>query len=142
MKRLKTEGIVLHRAEVWDGTDYHFIVKQDGSLCPLVPINERGEHAIQYNGNSVGIAIYGDFACLEKGVNDKPTPAQITSTVQLMQMINAMYGGKLWACGHSQLGLKGTNVPIKLTYGHTCPGENFPLKDVILKAAMTPLFRM
>ena len=130
----------MHRAEVWDGKDYHFLVQKDGSILPLTPVDDRGEHAIEYNGSTVAIAVFGDFAALEPGQNNKPTAAQLTSCVLLMQLINSRYGGKLWACGHSQLGTKGTAVASKLIYGHTCPGENFPLADVIAKSGLAKLF--
>jgi N-acetyl-anhydromuramyl-L-alanine amidase AmpD len=134
IKRLKTEGLVVHRAEVFDPGAYHFIVQRDGKVIDNLPVDEKGAHALEYNSKTIGIAIYGDFAALEPGKYHKPTPEQIAACITLMQKLNKMYGGKLWAAGHSQLGLKGTSVPLKLTPGHTCPGENFPLASVILKS--------
>lgn len=140
MNRSKTVGIVIHRAEVWSGKDYHFIIDTKGGILPLVPIDEKGEHAVQLNGTTVAIALFGDFASDEPGLNDKPTAPQISSCLLLMQLINTRYGGKLWACGHSQLGTKGTTVALKLMPGHTCPGENFPLADVIKKSGLASLY--
>jgi len=141
IERKVTNGIVLHRAEVWTGTDYHFLIMKNGAIVPLLPMEEKGAHAVEYNGTTVAIAVFGDFAALEPGQNNAPTTQQLASCVLLMQLINARYGGKLWACGHSQLGLKGTTVPLKLTYGHTCPGENFPLTDVIAESGLIALYK-
>lgn len=134
MKRLRTEGLVLHRAEVFTTTDYHFIIMRDGTVKDNLPVDQKGEHAIFFNGFTIAIAIFGDFASAEPGKNSKPTDAQLSACVTLMQKLNKMYGGNLWASGHSQLGAKATNVPSKLLLGHTCPGENFPLAAVILKS--------
>jgi N-acetyl-anhydromuramyl-L-alanine amidase AmpD len=136
MLRARTEGIVVHRAEVYSNEDYHFIVMKDGSIKPLCPLSDKGAHAIAYNGSTVGVAVFGDFAALEPGLNKFATPAQLTSTVALLQYINALYGMKLWVAGHSELGVAGTSVPAKLTYGHTCPGENFPLNDLVQKSGL------
>jgi N-acetyl-anhydromuramyl-L-alanine amidase AmpD len=114
--------------------DYHFIIMRDGTVKDNVPVADKGEHAIFYNGSTIAIAVFGDFAALEPGRNNVPTPQQIAACISLMQKLNKMYGGKLWASGHSQLGPKGTAVPSKLLPGHTCPGENFPLASVILKS--------
>lgn len=141
MIRSSTKGIVLHRAEVWNGKDYHFIIQTNGSIFPLVPLTDKGEHAIAYNDETVAIATFGDFASLEPGKNNKPTEAQLSSCVLLMQLINSMYGGRLWACGHSQLGTRGTSVPLKLQLGHTCPGEYFPLADIIKRSGLTSFFK-
>lgn len=125
---------MVHRAEVFTTSDYHFIIQRDGSIKENVPVDDRGEHSIYYNGCTVAIAVFGDFASLEPGRNNKPTKQQIDACITLMQKINKMYGGKLWASGHSQLGPKATSNPTKLLPGHTCPGENFPLASVILKS--------
>lgn len=125
---------MIHRAEVFDTLDYHFIIQRDGSIKDNVPVDEKGAHSLNFNGCTVAIALFGDFASLEPGRNNKPTDQQVSTCITLMQKLNKMYGGKLWASGHSQLGPKGTSVPSKLLPGHTCPGENFPLASVILKS--------
>lgn len=138
MKRLKTEGIVLHRAEVTTAFDYHYLVQVDGSVKENVPVDDKGEHAIMYNGTTIAVAIIGCFAALEPAKLAVPTPMQLSATVSLLRLLNRAYGGKLWVCGHSQLGTKGTSVPEKLVWGHTCPGERFPLADVIAKSGLVP----
>jgi N-acetyl-anhydromuramyl-L-alanine amidase AmpD len=125
---------VIHRAEVFTSDDYHFVIFKDGTIKTIVPLAERGAHAIAFNGTTIAIAVFGDFAALEPGLNNHPTQQQLDTCIALMRSLNAMYGNALWAAGHSQLGPTATDVPSKLVYGHTCPGENFPLADVISKS--------
>lgn len=137
MIRPRTEGIVVHRAEVYSATDYHLIVMRDGSIKPLCPLSDKGAHAVNYNSSTIGLAVFGDFAALEPGLNRMPTPAQLDAVLVSLQFLNRLYGGKLWVAGHSELGTAGTDVPSKLTYGHTCPGENFPMDDLVKKSGLT-----
>jgi N-acetyl-anhydromuramyl-L-alanine amidase AmpD len=125
---------VIHRAEVFTSDDYHFVIFKDGTIKTIVPLTERGAHAIAFNGTTIAIAVFGDFAALEPGLNNHPTQQQLDTCIALMRSLNAMYGNALWAAGHSQLGPTATDVPSKLVYGYTCPGENFPLADVISKS--------
>ena len=136
MIRARTDGIILHRAEVYSLTDYHYVVMRDGSVKPLCPLSEKGEHAIAFNGSTIGVAVFGCFAALEPGRNAIPTAPQLGSTIVLLQHLNTMYGMNLWVAGHSELGRAGTSVASKLTYGHTCPGENFPLDDLVKKSGL------
>lgn len=131
MKRRRTDGIVIHRAETYSTDEYHFLIQKDGSVKTMVPVDDRGAHAVAYNGSTIAIAVFGDFASSEPGRNSLPTSAQIEACITLMRKLNFEYGGMLWASGHSQLGRPGTNVPMKLHKGHTCPGESFPLASVI-----------
>lgn len=136
--RTRTEGVVLHRAEVFTQLEYHFLVNRDGTVKEMVPVAMKGAHAVTYNANTVSIAVFGDFASAEPGVNQFPTYQQVITVIDLCRQLNKMYGGKLWCAGHSQLGTKGTTVPAKLTLGHTCPGEYFPLAEVILRSGLRP----
>lgn len=130
MKRTKTLGIVLHRAEVTSGRDYHFLILRSGNMRLLVPQDDVGEHALKYNRTTIGIAVFGDFAAAEKGRNFHPTAAQISACVLLIDRLQRDYG-PLWVTGHTNLGIQGTRYPQKLIAGHTCPGENFPLQYII-----------
>lgn len=125
---------MIHRAEVFDKGAYHFTIQTDGKVIENMPVDEKGAHALNYNGKTIGIAIYGDFAAFEPGRYHWPTPEQISACITLLQKLNKMYGGNLWVTGHSLLGTKGTSIAKKLIPGHTCPGENFPLASVILKS--------
>ncbi|MGI4812696.1 MAG: N-acetylmuramoyl-L-alanine amidase [Janthinobacterium lividum] len=130
MRRTKTLGIVIHRAEVTSNTDYHFLIGHAGDIRQLVPQDDVGEHALKYNKTTIGIAVFGDFASKEKGRNYHPTTTQIVATIALIKRLQAEYG-PLWVTGHTNLGIQGTRYPAKLVEGHTCPGENFPLQYVI-----------
>lgn len=136
VKRLRTLGVVIHRAEVFTTTDYHFLIARNGTVQDLVPVSDKADHAIAFNNSTIGVAVFGDFACGEPGINNHPTYQQIVAVVALLKKLNAMYGGSLWCAGHSQLGPTATSFPEKLTFGHTCPGENFPLTDVILRSGL------
>lgn len=138
IKRLRTEGIVIHRAEVFNTTEYHFIVDRAGTVKELTPVADKAAHAVFFNGNSIGLAVFGCFASLEPGVNQYPTYQQVAAVVDLCKRLNTQFGGNLWVTGHSQLGARGTTVPLKLTSGHTCPGEFFPLAKVILWSGLRP----
>lgn len=138
IKRLRTTGIVIHRAEVFSTDDYHFRIDRDGTIKQIVPLTDKGAHAIAFNGFTIAIAVFGDFASAEPGQNSSPTQAQLDTCIALMRSLNALYGNTLWAAGHTQLGPSATDVRLKLIKGHTCPGENFPLQDVIAKSGCKP----
>lgn len=138
MKRIKTDGIVFHRAEVFTGDDYHFLIMRDGTIKPLVPHADVGWHSCAYNQTTIAIAVFGDFASSEPGLNWYPTKAQIQATIDLVEQMRAIYPTAVWGAGHSELGHKGTQVLNKLVTGHTCPGEHFPLADVILRTQLQP----
>lgn len=133
MKRAKTLGLVVHRAEVVSGHDYHFLIDRLGQVQTLVPQEDVGEHAVAYNKTTIGIAIFGDFAAAEKGRNYHPTAEQIIACLNLICKLRMQYGA-LWVAGHSELGIQGTRYLTKLQPGHTCPGENFPLASIIAKS--------
>lgn len=138
MLRKTTEGIVVHRAEVIEPGSYHFLVERFGTIVRLMGQDEKGEHAIAFNGKTIGVAVFGCFASQEAGKNAFPTKEQIENVIALLRVLNAQYNKVLWVAGHSQLGPSGTSVPLKLQPGHTCPGENFPLSDVIVASGCKP----
>lgn len=139
MKRPTTEGIVIHRTEKWTGDDYHIIVQKDGTWDFLVPIHDVAFHACRYNQTTIAIAIFGDFASMEPGLNWYPTKAQTEEALHLVQYLPRHFPSIKWIAGHSQLGVKGTAIPNKLVTGHTCPGEHFPLDNIIRGSGLTPL---
>lgn len=139
MKRLTTEGIVLHRAEVYTGDDYHFLVMRDGTVKALVPPDCVAFHACRFNQTTIAIATYGDFASKEPGLNWHPTKVQIARVKGLIESLCTQYPSIKWISGHSNLGPSGTAIPKKLIPGHTCPGENFPLDEMIVASGLAPL---
>lgn len=40
---------------------YHFLIKTDGTIEQLLPLSQRGAHAIGLNGRSIAVALVGDF---------------------------------------------------------------------------------
>lgn len=139
MKRPKTTGIVIHRAEVFRGNDYHYVVMRDGDYKLLVQPADVAFHALSYNKETVAIAVYGDFASKEPGLNWHPTPAQLQTVKFLVNQFRRWFPSITWISGHSELGHKGTAYPTKLVPGHTCPGENFPLDEIITSSGLTHL---
>ena len=139
MRRLKTEGIILHRAEVYTGDDYHFLIMRDGTVKELLDHDLVAFHACRYNQNTVAIAIFGDFASKEPGLHWHPTDIQLARTQQYITYACTLYPSIKWISGHSALGPSGTAIPKKLVVGHTCPGENFPLDEMIRNSGLAPL---
>lgn len=139
MKRLRTTGIVLHRSEVTRGNDYHYLVLRDGDYKLLVQPADVAFHALSYNKETVAIAIFGDFASKEPGLNWHPTPAQLQTTKFLINQFRRWYPTISWIAGHSELGRKGTAFPTKLVEGHTCPGEHFPMQEIVVSSGLQHL---
>lgn len=129
---------MIHRAEVFTPGDYHYLINKDGTITPITDVAEKCEHACFYNGNTIAIAVFGCFASSLPGQNYRPSTAQLETCVALMRTLNAHFGNKLWAAGHSQLGAKGTLIAAKLLPGYTCPGENFPIDNIIAKSGCKP----
>lgn len=128
MRSLK--GIVIHRGEIADSnSEYHYLVHKDSSVVQLNPDYKVAPHAKDWNGVTLGICVFGDFASSEPGRNWTPGPAQVAAVVKLCKDLRSKYGD-LWIKGHSELGPSGTAIPEKLVAGHTCPGERFPLDEV------------
>lgn len=69
---------------------YHWYVRRNGNLIPLLPENVRGVHARNYNHCSIGI-------CYEGGINpegknaDTRTPAQKQTLYELLKLLRRDY---------------------------------------------------
>lgn len=123
MLRPKTTLIVFHRAEVFDDHEYHFVLMPDGLRRTCVPFTDKGAHAYKANSYAVGIAVFGNFAHLERSYHPEPTAAQIDAAVRLVHDLEWWFGGPLPIKGHSELKEEGTTYPEKLIPGHDCPGS-------------------
>lgn len=121
------------------GTDYHYLVLRDGEYKRLVPPQDVAFHALSFNKETMAIAIFGCFAAAEPGLNWHPTLSQIGTVKLLINQIKSWYPSVTWIAGHSELGRKGTAFPTKLVPGHTCPGENFPLLEIITSSGLNHL---
>ena len=139
MKRKSTQGIVIHRSEIWKPTDYHYIVMRDGDYRLLVAPADVAFHALSYNKSTVSIAVFGDFASKEPGLNWHPTLAQLQTVKFLIAQFIRWFPSIEWISGHSELGYKGTAFPTKLVEGHTCPGEHFPMEEIIASSGLKRL---
>lgn len=126
VRRKKTVGIVIHRAEVWTPTDYHGVIMRSGTFETLVQIDQVAYHAKKFNSSTIGIAVFGDFAPAERSKYAHPTREQLLTLVDLCLKYRSKYGN-LWIKGHTELGPDGTAYPEKLTPEHACPGSNLDL---------------
>lgn len=129
-KRLKTTHIVIHRAEVWTGKEYHFVVLRDGKVEYCVPVEDKGAHAFRANAYSVGIALQGCFASALGGKYRVPTDVQYRATKELIGWLKGLYG-ELKVVRHSDLGMDGTRLKEKLVWEHSCPGDLFDMNRLI-----------
>jgi len=50
-----------HKARGWSGIGYHYVCLQDGTIENGRPVNKRGAHTLNHNGDSIGICVTGNF---------------------------------------------------------------------------------
>ena len=80
---------------------YHWYVRRNGNVIPILPETVRGVHAVGYNYCSIGV-------CYEGGLNpqgvagDTRTPAQKISLYQLLKSLHRDYP-KAQIIGHREL---------------------------------------
>ena len=58
---------------------YHYYIRMDGEIIPILPENVRGAHARHYNSSSLGI-------CYEGGLDAKGHPADTRTAAQKAAM--------------------------------------------------------
>jgi len=133
--------IVIHRSEEgFTGPEinaaehpnsYHAAIRQDGTKDYMIAWDEVAYHALSFNKTSVGLVLYGDFAPAEGSRNNTPTPAQLTSIVEMVAEVAQIVlndGQNMPEIrGHTELGPHGTSFPEKLTVAHACPGSLFDM---------------
>lgn len=69
---------------------YHYYIRRNGAIVPILPENVRGAHARHYNSCSLGICYEGGLD--EKGhPNDTRTEAQKASMFALLKELTAEY---------------------------------------------------
>jgi len=69
---------------------YHFFIMSNGFLFPERPVEEMGCHTKNFNANSIGICLMGDFR------RDQPTDAQVETLVALLISLVLKYDLKFW----------------------------------------------
>ena len=69
---------------------YHYYIRRNGAIIPILPENVRGAHAVHYNKCSLGICYEGGLD--EKGRSDDTrTDAQKASMFALLKELTAEY---------------------------------------------------
>ena len=102
-----------HLDKGWSGIGYHYLIRTSGVIERGRPENTIGAHAGSAgNSDSIGICLAGNFT------QNVPNPKQIDA---LIALINDIMGrcGKLQIIGHKDV------------MATACPGEKFPLSQVI-----------
>ena len=69
---------------------YHYYIRRNGAIVPILPENVRGAHARHYNSCSLGICYEGGLD--EKGrAADTRTPAQRAALIALLRSLKLDY---------------------------------------------------
>ena len=76
----------VHRRLGWAGVGYHFLIRKSGAVEAGRPAIAVGAHAEGANGESVGVALGGNFC------EEEPTAAQIESCAMLIAVLGAAFG--------------------------------------------------
>jgi hypothetical protein len=134
--------LVIHRTEAGrtgqevarcENGAYHLFVRQDGQVDWALGggfglgFELRGAHAVGYNSQSIGIAVYGCFDPCPDGKpgplphNLHPTQAQLDALELLCLGLCWWFGRKLYLAGHTEL-RGATRYP-----GKVCPGRNLDM---------------
>lgn len=72
----------------WIDIGYHFLVDGSGRIFQGRPENVRGAHVRDQNEGNVGVALMGGF---HKSRNQRPTPEQIESLIQIARWVKISY---------------------------------------------------
>ena len=103
---------------------YHYYVRYDGSVIPLLPESVQGVHARHYNYCSLGIVYEGGLN--EKGApEDTRTEAQKHSLYELLKELTAEYP-EARIVGHCELphvAKKCPCFPASIEYANLQPGH-------------------
>ena len=101
-----------HLARGYAGAGYHFLVRKDGSVYSLRPVNWVGAHCQGYNTCSIGICAEGNFE--EETMNE----VQKNAIIELVNYLKARY--------------RINKVTKHNDYGSTaCPGRNYPFNEIV-----------
>jgi hypothetical protein len=112
-------------------TGYNCVVLADGSVHPFCRWDRAGNHAVGYNGRSLGIAFNGNFETdpVRPFSNPggryglkRPTDEQLKAGARVMVLWTFLYGIKV--------DFKKTIIPHKQVSKKTCPGTSFPYDEL------------
>lgn len=100
-KPFSVENLIACGKAKYGQCSYHYYVRYDGSVIPLLPESVQGVHARHYNHCSLGIVYEGGLNA--KGVaEDTRTEAQKHSLYELLKELTAEYPDAR-IVGHCQL---------------------------------------
>lgn len=74
-----------HLSKGWEGLGYHYVIHKNGEVWKGRPEHYHGAHATDYNENSIGVCLSGNFDAT------LPTEAQIASLKVLLKDLQARY---------------------------------------------------
>lgn len=101
-----------HLSRGYAGAGYHFLVRKDGSVYTLRPVNWVGAHCQGYNTCSIGICAEGNFE--EETMNE----VQKNAIIELVNYLKSIY--------------RINKVTKHNDYGSTaCPGKNYPFEEIV-----------
>ena len=95
------ENLISTGVAKYGQASYHWLVRRNGNIIPILPESVRGAHARGYNRCSIGI-------CYEGGINtrgkndDTRTPQQKASLYELLKQLHRDYP-KARIIGHREL---------------------------------------
>ena len=102
---------LLHKYDFgWAGGGYHYVIRKDGRIEATRPENLVGAHAYSNNGDSIGIALAGNFNL------GYPTDYQMKSLIAL-----SLYLADKYALNLTQTGVLQGHRDVNDT---ACPGNN------------------
>lgn len=101
----------------WAGIGYHYYVRKDGEIYQGRPRNKKGAHVNDevhnYNSVTIGVCFEGDFRTEMMG------EGQLEASIMLLSILSLGYGN-IDICTHHHLDKR-----------RSCPGKNFPIKELI-----------
>lgn len=100
-----------HLNNGWTGCDYHFLVRNDGSIYRGRPEEAIGSHCHGVNATSLGICAEGDYT------KESMPETQKNAIFELCKYLCSKYGTSSIK-GHKEL------------YVTECPGQNYPLQSI------------
>lgn len=79
----------------WPGIGYHFVIEKDGTIKWCNNLDLRSYHVGNFNNQSVGICLSGDFR------HDEPTNGQKSSLIELVEALKQDLPNYKRTLGHS-----------------------------------------
>lgn len=101
-----------HLGNGWVGIGYHYFIKKNGTIYRGRPENAIGAHCPNYNSNSIGICVEGEY------MHETMTEAQKNAVIALCKDIMARHSIQhIYRHGD--------------VYSTNCPGTNYPFNEIV-----------